>query len=162
MNAQCTIHRRLCRLAGGLALLLGSALTAPGEIAAAPLAGASALRAAAQEASIVEPVRAGAVRGARGGAAVRGPRGGVAVRGPRGGVAVGRGHVGGRGVVGVRGGVVRPYRAWVRRPYYGTIVGGVALGTIIAVSAIPAAPADNLCWYWSNQSQTRGYWDYCN
>ena len=26
--------------------------------------------------------------------------------------------------------VARPYRAWVRRPYYGTYVAGVALGTI--------------------------------
>ena len=55
----------------------------------------------------------------------------------------------------------RPVRGWVRRPYYGTIVGGVALGTIIAASAIPRAPASNLCWYWTDSSQSRGYWDYC-
>jgi hypothetical protein len=61
--------------------------------------------------------------------------------------------------VGVGGAaVVRP---WVRRPYYGTVVAGVALGTIIAASTIPAAPSSNLCWYWSNSSNTRGYWDYC-
>jgi hypothetical protein len=30
--------------------------------------------------------------------------------------------------------VARPYRAWVRRPYYGTYVAGVALGTILAVT----------------------------
>jgi hypothetical protein len=57
--------------------------------------------------------------------------------------------------------VVRPYKAWVRKPYYGTWVAGVALGTILAVSAIPPAPAPNVCWYWANPAHTRGYWDYC-
>ena len=32
--------------------------------------------------------------------------------------------------------VRRPVRAWGARPYYGTIVGGVALGSFIAVSAM--------------------------
>src|SRR3954447_13089557 len=66
-----------------------------------------------------------------------------------------------RNVVVVR----RPYRAWGARPYYGTaIIGGVALGTIIAVSAAhayPVAPGPNACWYWSNPAETHGYWDYC-
>jgi hypothetical protein len=57
--------------------------------------------------------------------------------------------------------VARPYRAWVRRPYYGTYVAGVALGTILAVTGVPVAPAPNLCWYWANPAMTRGYWDYC-
>ena len=57
--------------------------------------------------------------------------------------------------------VARPYKVWVRKPYYGTYVSGVALGTILALSAIPPAPAPNLCWYWANQAHTRGYWDYC-
>ena len=57
--------------------------------------------------------------------------------------------------------VVRPYKAWVRRPYYGSVIAGVTLGTILAVTAIPPAPAPNLCWYWSNQAHTRGYWHYC-
>lgn len=57
--------------------------------------------------------------------------------------------------------VVRPYKAWVRKPYYGSIVAGVALGTILAVNAIPVAPAPNLCWYWANRAHRRGYWDYC-
>ena len=60
--------------------------------------------------------------------------------------------------------VYRPYRAWARRPYYGTVVGGVALGTVIGVSAayaVPAAPAPNMCWYWADRSGRRGYWDYC-
>jgi hypothetical protein len=67
-----------------------------------------------------------------------------------------------RAVVGVGGiGLVRPVRPWIRRPYYGTVIAGVALGTIIAASTIPPAPSSDLCWYWSNSSKTRGYWDYC-
>lgn len=59
--------------------------------------------------------------------------------------------------------VVAPVRPWVRRPYYGTVVAGVALGTVVAVAATraPAPPSSNLCWYWTNSSQTKGYWDYC-
>ncbi len=57
----------------------------------------------------------------------------------------------------------RPVRGWVHRPYYGTIVGGVALGTMIAVTAgsLPVAPAPNMCWFWADSSQVTGYWDYC-
>jgi hypothetical protein len=94
-------------------------------------------------------VRRGAVVGPRGGVAVR--RGAVAV-GPRGAVATGRTAV------------VRPVRPWVRRPYFGTVIGGVALGTIIAATAVgvaPAAPAPNTCWYWTDPARTQGYWDYC-
>ena len=40
-------------------------------------------------------------------------------------------------------------RPWVARPYYGTVVGGVALGTLIAVTAVPVAPAPDLCWNWT-------------
>jgi hypothetical protein len=65
----------------------------------------------------------------------------------------------------VRVGVgVRPVRAWGARPYYGSIVGGVALGSFIAVSAMgvaPVAPAPNMCWFWTDSSQMSGYWDYC-
>jgi hypothetical protein len=52
----------------------------------------------------------------------------------------------------------------VSRPYYGTIVAGVALGAIItvaAVGAVPVRPAPNLCWYWADPYGARGYWDYC-
>jgi hypothetical protein len=72
-------------------------------------------------------------------------------------VGVNRAVVGGVGRVAV----VRPIRPWVRRPYYGTVVAGVALGTIIVASTIPPAPSSDVCWYWSNSSRTRGYWDYC-
>ena len=60
--------------------------------------------------------------------------------------------------------VRRPVRVWAPRPYYGTIVGGVALGTMIAVTtmgAAPAVPAPNMCWFWTDSTQMSGYWDYC-
>jgi hypothetical protein len=60
--------------------------------------------------------------------------------------------------------VGRPVRVWVPRPYYGTVIAGVALGTIIYVSAAgtaPPAPSSTLCWYWSDSAMTGGYWDYC-
>ena len=42
--------------------------------------------------------------------------------------------------------VVRPYRKWYKRPYYGTVVGGVALGAVLAAGAYAAGPpAPNLC-----------------
>lgn len=56
------------------------------------------------------------------------------------------------------------YRPWYRRPYYGTIIAGVALGTIIGVTAYglaPRPPRADLCWYWADDVQSRGYWDYC-
>jgi hypothetical protein len=61
----------------------------------------------------------------------------------------------------------RPYwyaRPWVRRPYYGRVIAGVALGTIVTVAAIglvPPRPAPNVCWYWADPYRNRGYWDYC-
>ncbi len=60
--------------------------------------------------------------------------------------------------------VVRPYRKWYKRPYYGQWVGGVALGTVLAAGAYAAAsgpPAPGLCWYWADPYQSQGYWDYC-
>ena len=68
---------------------------------------------------------------------------------------------------GPRGWAGRPYwhgRPWVRRPYYGTIFAGVALGTLItvaAVGAVPRRPHPDLCWYWADPYGNRGYWDYC-
>jgi hypothetical protein len=50
---------------------------------------------------------------------------------------------------------------WVPQPYYGTVFDGVTLGTVIAATAVPTSPSIDLCWYWSNSSQTRGYWDFC-
>jgi hypothetical protein len=171
-----------------LALGLSFAASTAGQAAAVPAMG---VLPALQTTDTVEQaqyvVKRGVAVGPRGGVAV-GPRGGVAV-GPRGGVAV-RGGGGGvvvaprvvgprvvgprvvaprAAVVGVpRAYVGRPFRSvgyarpWYRRPYYGTIIGGVALGTILAVAAAPrVAPAEGLCWYWADPYETRGYWDYC-
>jgi len=58
----------------------------------------------------------------------------------------------------------RPYyRPWRARDWYGAMFAGVILGTIIAVAANtpPPPPSPELCWYWSNNARTQGYWDYC-
>ena len=81
-----------------------------------------------------------------------------------------RGEPGWRGAPawhGPRGWAGRPYwygRPWVRRPYYGTIFAGVALGTLITVAAVgyvPHRPHPDLCWYWADPFGETGYWDYC-
>jgi hypothetical protein len=72
-------------------------------------------------------------------------------------VAVGR-----RGAVAVKSTtVVRPVRPWLQQPYYGAVFDGVTLGAVIAANAVPTSPSIDLCWYWSNSSKTRGYWDFC-
>lgn len=57
------------------------------------------------------------------------------------------------------------FRPWHRRPYYGRIIGGVAIGTLLAATAYYAyadsPPADGLCWFWADDAETQGYWDYC-
>jgi hypothetical protein len=89
-------------------------------------------------------------------------RGFVAAPGVRRGFVAGPGVGRGVGVVGVRrGGFVRGYRPWARRAWYGTVIGGITLGTLIYVTSVPAAPAADVCWYWADPSETRGYWDYC-
>ena len=60
-----------------------------------------------------------------------------------------------------RGGYVKN---WSRKAYYGDFLAGVALGTIIGVAvagSAPASPSSDLCWYWTDPSRSRGYWDYC-
>lgn len=55
-------------------------------------------------------------------------------------------------------------RRYSRRPHYGTIVGGIALGALLAGSAYayaPRPPAPGLCWYWADPYERQGYWDYC-
>jgi hypothetical protein len=168
-----------------LALGLGLAAPASGNAAAAPPAALDAALAAtdgihqAQELkgpyvggrAVVRPggavVRPGGAVVRPGGAVVR--PGGVVVR--PGGAMVRPGYVGRPvGVVGRPGygrgpAFVRGYRPFYRRPWFGTVVGGIALGTIVtaaAVGAAPAyAPAPGLCWYWADPSLTTGYWDYC-
>jgi hypothetical protein len=156
-----------------LALGLSFAVGTPGQAAAMPSMGGvlPALQATdtVEQAQYVKPGRGAVVVAPRRGAVVVAPRRAVvaprAVVGPR----VVAPRVVAPRVVGVpRAYVGRPYRAygynrpWARRAYYGTIIGGVALGTILAVAAAPtAAPAEGLCWYWADPSETRGYWDYC-
>jgi len=57
------------------------------------------------------------------------------------------------------------YGRWDRdRDRTGDIVAGVVLGAVIVAAvrgAAPAPPAPELCWYWSDASQQRGYWDRC-
>jgi hypothetical protein len=62
--------------------------------------------------------------------------------------------------------VVAPIRPipTVRPWYWGSVVAGVTIGTIIAVSVaktVPPAPSPELCWYWTSASKTKGYWSYC-
>jgi hypothetical protein len=140
----------------GLAALLALSVTtnAFGWGAVSGPRGGAAYRGPLGGGAAVGPNGGAAVRGPYGGAAVRGPNGGAAVRGPYGGAAV-RGP---NGAVAVGGAIYRPY---VRQPYYGAIVAGVALGTVIAATAPPPVPAPGLCWFWSNAASTQGYWDYC-
>src|ERR1700746_927671 len=68
----------------------------------------------------------------------------------------------GRGAVAVKSSaVVRPVRPWVQQPYYGAVFDGVTLGAVIAANAVPTSRSIDVCWYWSNSSKTRGYWDFC-
>jgi hypothetical protein len=55
----------------------------------------------------------------------------------------------------------RPVRPWVPQPYYGTVFDGVTLGAVMAATAVPTSRSIDVCWYWSNSSETRGYWDFC-
>src|SRR5262249_9955367 len=57
--------------------------------------------------------------------------------------------------------VVRAVRPWGPQAYYGGVFDGVTLGAVIAASAVPTSSSIDVCWYWSNSSQTRGYWDFC-
>jgi hypothetical protein len=122
--------------------------------------------------------RGGGFRGGgfrRGGVAYRGGvgrRGGVAYRGRvvagrggyayRGGVVAGRG----RGFVVRRsvvvGGIYRPYGAWWRPG--AAIAAGAAIGFVGAATAAAwagAPPAAGYCWYYTDASRTRGFWDRC-
>ena len=80
------------------------------------------------------------------------------------GVAALKTHVaaGRRGAVAVKStAVVRPVRPWIQQPYYGAVFDGVTLGAVIAANAVPTSRSIDVCWYWSNSSKTRGYWDFC-
>lgn len=57
------------------------------------------------------------------------------------------------------------YGGWDRdRDHAGSLVAGVVLGAVIVAAvrgSAPPPPAPGLCWYWSDHSQERGYWDRC-
>jgi hypothetical protein len=57
------------------------------------------------------------------------------------------------------------YGHWDRdRNRAGDIIAGVALGAIIVAAArgvAPPPPSPELCWYWSDPYQERGFWDRC-
>ena len=57
------------------------------------------------------------------------------------------------------------YGDWDRdRNRTGDLVAGVVLGAVVAAAvrgAAPQPPGPELCWYWSDPRQERGYWDRC-
>jgi hypothetical protein len=65
--------------------------------------------------------------------------------------------------------IVRPGRPWVRPPSYywrpgGAIVAGAAIGFVAATSVgahAGAAPGPGYCWYYTDLSMTKGFWDVC-
>jgi hypothetical protein len=101
---------------------------------------------------------------------------GVTRVGPRGGVYHRGGTVGGyRGGYGYRGGVYRGgvyrggYGGWARPGWYrwgpgGAIAAGAAIGVLAAGAAVAyagSAPAPGLCWYYTDPSYRKGFWDAC-
>ena len=163
----------LARLAGCLLVLAAAGIPmSPRPVSAAPLSPIAIAHDVATSPDIIQ-VRAAARRGG----AVVGPRGGAvvhrggAVVGPRGAayrgrtVAVGpRGNVAVRSTTAVagRGGWARP--GWYGWPRGGAIAAGAAIGVVTAATAAAwagAAPAPGMCWYYTDQSRTQGFWDYC-
>jgi hypothetical protein len=81
-----------------------------------------------------------------------------------------RGNVASRTVVrhGAVAGVARPGR-WVRPGHYtwrpgGAIAAGAALGFVAAATAVAWAgppPVPGYCWYYTDMTQTQGFWDVC-
>jgi hypothetical protein len=60
------------------------------------------------------------------------------------------------------GGWARPGRYYW--PRGGAIAAGAALGFVGAATAAAwagAAPAPGMCWYYTDSSRRRGFWDYC-
>jgi hypothetical protein len=57
------------------------------------------------------------------------------------------------------------YGRWDRdRSRVGEVIAGVALGAVIVAVArgtAPPPPSPELCWYWTDSYQERGYWDRC-
>ena len=151
-----------CRL-GGVCILAAGLMLAGQSKPASALPLASGRWNLEQPKTLVELVQR------RGGARVRT---GVVARGPRGGVVAG-----GR-VTTVRPGyrpIVRPVRPVVvapgwRRPgnYWwrpgAAVAAGAAIGFVSAAAAASWAgspPAPGYCWYYTDASRTKGFWDVC-
>jgi hypothetical protein len=143
----------------------GFAMTALPASALAGRADSSLQQQLKQDSAVVEVRARGGGRAVRGGGAVRrttvvGPRGAASRTVVRGG-AVARPGV-------VRAGVVRP-GGWVRPAHYtwrpgGAIAAGAAIGFVAAATAASWAgspPAPGYCWYYTDPSQTQGFWDAC-
>ncbi|MCS3759443.1 hypothetical protein [Bradyrhizobium centrosematis] len=154
-------------------LALAIAVSLPvGTVSAAPLQPTAIQHDAIGSSDLIEirtaGRRGGAVVGPHGsavvhrGGAVVGPRGaayrgGTAVVGPRGNVAVRR-----TAAVAGRGAWARPGRYYW--PRGGAIAAGAAIGFVAAATAASwagAAPANGMCWYYTDPSRTQGFWDYC-
>lgn len=95
------------------------------------------------------------------GGGVRRPIAGGGVRpGSHGGGVQRRGLVVRRNVV--VGGVYRPYGAWWRPG--AAVAAGAALGFVGAATAAAwagAPPAPGYCWFYTDASRTKGFWDRC-
>jgi hypothetical protein len=111
----------------------------------------------------------------RGTTVARGPRGGTVAHHHRTVVRPGARPVHPIARPGVRPGVrpvhpiARPGRPWVRPPAYywrpgGAIAAGAAIGFVAATSVgayAGVAPGPGYCWYYTDPSMTKGFWDVC-
>jgi hypothetical protein len=55
-------------------------------------------------------------------------------------------------------------RREVRRRHAGRVVAGIVLGSILRAPVRgrpPARPGRDLCWYWTDEWRSRGYWYSC-
>ncbi|ABE63744.1 hypothetical protein Nham_2986 [Nitrobacter hamburgensis X14] len=138
--------------------LILSALALGGSHAYAIPAIASAPHLHANQGDLIEKVvvvrRRGAVVGRRGGVAHRSR---TVVR-----PGVGRRYVGPVRPVRPVGRWVRPARYWW--PVGGAVAAGAAVGFVTAATASAwagAPPAPGYCWYYTDSSRTKGFWDAC-
>jgi len=140
------------------AQLLGATLIGVATVALLIPANAAMLPFTSQAVEATDGLVINARVAARRTTVVRGPRGGTVVR--RGAVVGGPGMgVARRGVV--VGGWARPRYRWAPG---GAIAAGAAIGVLAAGTAIAFAgqpPAPGLCWYYTDPSQTQGFWDQC-
>jgi hypothetical protein len=160
-----TFNGMACAVIIGLAGFVITALPASALVGGT---GSSLQQQLKQDSPVVDVRARGGGHAVRGGGAVRrttvvGPRGGVASRTTavrRGGAVVRPGVA--------RAGVVRP-GGWVRPARYtwrpgGAIAAGAAIGFVAATTAVAWAgspPAPGYCWYYTDPSQTQGFWDVC-